>query len=192
MPTSDTARIVYRGKPSLFLFALVAVPLGLVAAFALRMAWAGIVQLGDYGMGGGAAGFAALILYMIVSVGWFTFGPSMILTPTQILKPGPFRTRRIAISPETPMIRWDSRRRMSSEAAVVDRTANIGTVETSMILMPGRGDRPALVASSAHDGAHVKAVTQDLKRIAGIDVRHLTPDGPSPDRAPPPSRWPKL
>ena len=189
MPT-DPNRIVYKGKPSVFMFAIVLIPLGLVAVFTLRMAWVGATQIGDYGVAAGFAAFAALMIYIILRYGWSIFGPSLILTPDAVIVPGTFRTKRYPIAPDTQVIRWD-RRFIHRELNKVGEASQGVSFETSKLLMEGPGDKVIVLASMPYGSGRIAQREQDLKRIAGIAVQHLTPDGMVAEPAPPPSRWPK-
>lgn len=64
--SDDTTRVVYLGRGSIFMFALVLIPFGAVAVFALRMAWVGLWLRDGIPAAAGIAAFAALIIWMIV------------------------------------------------------------------------------------------------------------------------------
>lgn len=183
-------RIIYKGKPSYFMFAIVLIPLGLVAVFTLRMAWIGATQIGDYGVAAGFAAFAALMIYIILWYGWSIFGPSLILTPDAVITPGTFRTKRYPITPDTQVIRWD-RSFTYREQGKVGEASQSMKFETSKLLMEGPGDKVVVLASVPYGSGRIAQHEQDLQRIAGITVQHLTPDGMVAEPTPPPSRWPK-
>lgn len=188
MPT-DPNRIIYKSKPSFFMFAIVLIPLGLVAVFCLRMAWIGVTQIGDYGVAIGFGAFGALMVYIILSYGWTVFGPSLILEPQRVIIPGTFRTRRYAISPDTHVIRWD-RKHSAREAGTVGEAGHTYTYETSRLLMKGPDDKPIMLANVPYGSGRIESRVDDLQRVTGITVQHLTPDGMVAEMAPPPARWP--
>lgn len=187
---SDT-RVVYPGSGSAFMFAIVSIPLGAVAVFCLRIAWVGMTLRDGWPVSIGFAAFAALMLWMILHFGWYIFGPSKILTPTHIIVPGAFKTRRYPISPDTPVIQWDRRYTRQAGYQQGERISRSRIVETSALYMPGKTDRAAPLWSARFGSGGLEPKIADLKRVAGIEVQHLTPGGMVPDPAPKPSDWPK-
>lgn len=190
MTQSSDTRIVYPGSKSVFVFAIVLIPLGLVAVFCLRAAWAGLTLRDGWPMSIGFAAFAAFMIWMILRVGWAIFGPSMILTPTQIFKPGTFRTRRYPISPDTQVIRWDSRR-TRRETHKVGEASRALTSETSLLVMADVNGRMVQIGRSSYASGKIAEQIEDLRRVASITVDHLTPNGLSDRPIPRPAQWPK-
>lgn len=114
----------------------------------------------------------------------------MILTRTQIIIPRAFSTKRYAIPPQTQAIRWD-RRYTRREHGKVGEARQSDTFETSKLLMAGQSARAVPIASAPYGSGRIEQRADDLRRVAGIDVQHLTPEGMVSDPAPPPTLWPK-
>lgn len=184
---SDT-RVTYEKTGSFFMFALVLFPLGAVAVFCLRSAWVMLFLRDGWPVSVGFAAFAALMIWMIIKYGWSIYGPSMILTPTQITIPGAFRSRRYAITPDTQVIRWD-RRFTKRETHKVGESSQKMTFEKSYLVMADT--RAVLLSSVRYGSGAVERRTEDLLRVAGIRVQNLTPGGIQGDPIPPMDQWSK-
>ena len=183
-------RAGYRTSPKWKLFAFVASLM--LAAFCCFMwyVWGPLLWRSSSGFTFQIFGLAALYLMGVHGYWRTVFGPSVVLTPTEIIHPGTFGSEGNSISPDTQIVRWDRSYVARGQGDLWDILKK-SRVETSILAMDGGDDKPTIIVQAPFVTGRIEEVTRTLERIAAVRVQHLTPDGMVSDPLPLAEDWPE-